>query len=196
MLDPDKSEARRTAQELRALITPEERQAAAKVLSETGIDFLGIEPDGILAAYAPIRSELDPAPLVAAARSAGITVALPCVVAMDAPLVFREWHEGDELKPGAFNVPEPPAGRPVCYPNALLVPCLAFDRVGYRLGYGKGFYDRTLADLRSRHPIRAAGVAFTRQELAGVPRHSLDEPLDWVITERGIIEIAGGSACA
>lgn len=142
--------------------------------------------DQPLAGYVPIRSEIDPTPAMAV--HAG-PLALPVVVAAGQPLAFRSWRPGEALVPGAFCAPVPASGVPVA-PVVLIVPLVAFDRSGGRLGYGGGFYDRTLADLRAAGPVRAIGFAYAAQEVARVPVEPTDQPLDLIVTERGVIRPA------
>jgi 5-formyltetrahydrofolate cyclo-ligase len=108
------------------------------------------------------------------------------VIARDTALVFREWQPGDELAPSDLDIPEPTIDKSVGIPEFLLVPLLAFDRQGYRLGYGGGYYDRTLQDLRATRDITAIGIAYQGQEVDSVPHESFDQRLDGVITEAGV----------
>jgi 5-formyltetrahydrofolate cyclo-ligase len=115
--------------------------------------------------------------------------ALPVVVRRGLPLLFRAWRPGQSLVTGSFGVPRPDKDQPELTPRMLIVPLLAFDRTGYRLGYGGGFYDRTLASLRANGPALAVGVGFALQELPFVPHDSVDERLDWMVTEREAFHI-------
>lgn len=135
-----------------------------------------------LAAYWPMRSELDPRALLRA--HAGVTC-LPVVMAPAQPLRFRLWSEGEPLVAGAYGISEP-VGHEV-QPDIVIVPLLAFDRRGMRLGYGGGFYDRTLAHLRAVRPCLAIGLGFAAQEHEGLPRAETDVALDGVVTEREVI---------
>ncbi|HUF44987.1 MAG TPA: 5-formyltetrahydrofolate cyclo-ligase, partial [Aestuariivirgaceae bacterium] len=110
---------------------------------------------------------------------------LPVVVARGQPLVFRAWAPGNPTVAGIWSIPVPLESAPELEPDVLIVPMLAFDGEGYRLGYGGGFYDRTLARLRAIKPVVAVGAAFAGQEVAQVPRGPHDEPLDWIVTEHG-----------
>jgi 5-formyltetrahydrofolate cyclo-ligase len=110
--------------------------------------------------------------------------ALPVVVAKNTPLLFRQWAPGDALVLGRWDIQIPPDTAPEIEPDVLLVPMLAFDRKGYRMGYGGGFYDRTLAKLRALKKVTAIGVAYAGQEIDMVPRDDHDQPLDWIMTER------------
>lgn len=147
-------------------------------------------PDGaVVSGFHPFGEEIDVMVLLRHLSAAGHELALPVVAAPGEPLVFRRWRKGDAMDEGPFGIKEPRAEAPVLTPEVVLVPLLAFDRRGYRLGYGGGFYDRTLAGLRAGGKVLAAGVAYAAQEVEDVPREDTDEPLDWVVTERGAIRI-------
>ena len=103
----------------------------------------------------------------------------------DQPLIFRAWRPADTLSVGPFGTLQPEATRAEVEPDLLLVPFLAADRDGYRLGYGAGYYDRTLDHLRARRPVQAVGVGFDLQRLESVPRDAGDQRLDWLLTEAG-----------
>jgi 5-formyltetrahydrofolate cyclo-ligase len=144
-----------------------------------------IAPGAAIAGYWPIEAEFDVRPMLEHFDRAGHPCGLPVVVARRAPLVFRRWRKGDRLVAGRFGTFEPAADANLIEPDVLLVPLLGFDEAGYRLGYGGGFYDRTLATLRARRAVLAVGVAFADQEVAALPTSPTDEPLDWIVTERG-----------
>jgi 5-formyltetrahydrofolate cyclo-ligase len=148
-------------------------------------------PDRVFSAYYPMADELDCLPLVRRLAAVGVQTCLPVVVARGEPLVFRRWLPDDPLRNVAFGLSEPlPEAAPVT-PSVLLVPMLAFDRAGHRLGYGGGFYDRTLAVLRAAEPATIAiGVAFAGQVRDAVPTGPHDQPLDWIVTEAGVLEVA------
>ncbi len=116
------------------------------------------------------------------------TTALPVVIAKNTPLVFRQWAPGDALVLGRWNIKVPPEEAPEVVPDVLLVPLLAFDRKGFRLGYGGGFYDRTLEKLRALKRITAIGVAYAGQEVDAVPHEEFDQRLDWIMTEKETIK--------
>jgi 5-formyltetrahydrofolate cyclo-ligase len=136
-----------------------------------------------------MASEIDPRPLMQALDERGHGLALPVVAGAGQPLVFRAWTPGDPLRPAAFNTREPGPDKAEVTPRVLLVPLLAFDRAGYRLGYGGGFYDRTLAGLRAAGAALAVGLAFAGQEVESVPRDPNDSRLDWIVTEAEAIRI-------
>lgn len=152
--------------------------AAAKVLAEV----LAAHPGKALAGYMPMRTEIDPLP--AMAGHAG-PVGVPVIQAPAAPLQFRAWGPGVAMVPGDFGALIPAEGAWV-EPQILIVPLLAFDARGYRLGYGGGFYDRTLTSLRAKAPVLALGFAFAAQEVDEVPVDAFDQRLDGVVTEAGI----------
>jgi len=133
--------------------------------------------------YRPIRTEIDPTPLMIALNQKGHRLCVPVIRGSGRPLEFREWWPGVEMTRGAFGA-EIPLGTDVLIPDILITPLLAFDRQRWRLGYGGGFYDRTLAGLRAVRPIRAIGFAYSAQEMSVVPREPTDQPLDAVVTER------------
>ena len=135
-----------------------------------------------LAGYMPMRTEIDPLPAMAAHDGpAGV----PVIIGKGQPLRFREWTPGCEMVAGEFGALIPAEGAWI-EPDVLIVPLLAFDARGYRLGYGGGFYDRTLEALRARGPRLAIGFAFAAQEMAEVPIDATDQRLDMVVTEAGV----------
>jgi 5-formyltetrahydrofolate cyclo-ligase len=143
-------------------------------------------PSGaVVSAYFAIGDEADPAPLLEILRARGYRIALPRVVGRGKPLDFHLYEEGAQLVPGGFGLSEPGRDWPRVEPDVLAVPLLAFDATGYRIGYGAGFYDRTLARLRASKNVLAAGYAFSAQEFAGLPHDQNDERLDWMATENG-----------
>ena len=154
-------------------------------LAAIGLDFLDLEPGLVVSGFTPFLNEIDVLPLMARLAGEGWRTALPVVAGRDRPLVFRAWAPGEPTVAGAWSIPVPPDSAPEVEPDVLLVPMLAFDRSGFRLGYGGGFYDRTLSALRAAKPVVAVGVAFAGQEMAEVPREAHDEPLDWILTEHG-----------
>lgn len=131
-----------------------------------------------------MKDELDPRPLLSRLLELGCQCALPVVVGRDQPLLFREWAPHDTLEAGPFGTREPASDAPEVTPGMLIVPLLAFDLRGFRLGYGGGFYDRTLRGLREDHEgCLAIGYAYADQQVDSVPVTDTDERLDWVVTE-------------
>ena len=140
----------------------------------------------MVSGFWPMGEEIDVKPLLAQLHASGHAIGLPVVVKKGEPLIFRQWHPGMPLVSGGFGTEVPPPGAPEVEPRVLIVPLLAFDGEGYRLGYGGGFYDRTLDRLRTgsaADPL-AVGVAFSAQHAARVPRDGFDQPLDWIVTEK------------
>lgn len=140
----------------------------------------------VVAGYWPQGSELDVRPLMNRLAAMGADLVLPVTRGADLPLEFRRWRPGDTLEPGAHGISQPTSAAPVAVPAVLLVPLLAFDARGWRLGYGAGYYDRTLAELRGRllmpRPL-AVGIAYAVQEISALPHHAGDQRLDGVATE-------------
>jgi 5-formyltetrahydrofolate cyclo-ligase len=134
----------------------------------------------------PMGEEIDVRPLLMQLHASGHPIGLPVVVKKGEPLIFRQWHPAMALVSGGFGTEVPPHSAPEVAPQVLIVPLLAFDAEGYRLGYGGGFYDRTLDKLRTgsaADPL-AVGVAFSAQHVMRVPRDDYDQPLDWIVTEK------------
>ena len=148
---------------------------------------LAIERGSIVSAYWPMRDELDTRKLIAGFHEEGVRCALPVMGAKDAPLSFRRWQSGDVLEEASFGVAEPNSDQPTLTPDVILVPLLAVDGDGNRLGYGGGYYDRTLLQRRQGRegPVVAVGVAYYAQRVPVVPQDEGDARLDWLITEQG-----------
>ncbi len=144
----------------------------------------------IVSGFFPYQSEIDTRPLLGRLAGDGWTTALPVIIAKGEPLRFRRWLPGEPTVPGVWDIPRPLDAAPLVEPDVLLVPLLAFDRKGHRLGYGGGFYDRTLALLRSKKRVLAIGIAYAAQEIDSVPSSSHDQPLDFVMTEKELIACA------
>ncbi|MDR3376819.1 MAG: 5-formyltetrahydrofolate cyclo-ligase, partial [Ancalomicrobiaceae bacterium] len=154
---------------------------------------LPFSPGCAIGGYLAIRSEIDPAPLLEALRAAGHALALPVIRADGETMDFRVWDRAVGLVRASFGLSVPPETAAIVEPRHLLVPLAAFDRRGFRLGYGKGHYDRALARLDASGPVVAVGVAFACQEVDRVPEEAHDRPLDCILTEREFI-VAKGSA--
>jgi len=137
--------------------------------------------------YFPIHHELDTAPLIDELRARNISVALPIISSNNAPLIFRIWEKDQDLIKGKHNIPVPPQSASSAEPSIIIAPLIAFDKSGNRLGYGGGYYDRTLAHYRSQKDILFVGYAFGAQGVDVLPTDPLDQPLDWIITERGAV---------
>jgi len=141
-------------------------------------------PAPVVAVYWPHRNEFDTLPFADRLRASGALTALPVVDRPDAPLGFREWHPGVTLKPGHGGIPYPASGGPEVTPSVLLIPVVGFDAQGFRLGYGGGFFDRTLAAMKPR-PI-AIGIGYEESKLESIRPQPHDIPMDYVVTEAGI----------
>ncbi|HLI13574.1 MAG TPA: 5-formyltetrahydrofolate cyclo-ligase [Alphaproteobacteria bacterium] len=150
-----------------------------------------LDPGAVVSAYWPGRTELDIRPLAERLHRSGHPIGLPVVLGRGRPLVFRLWRPGDVLEPKPFGLQEPYATAPEVTPQVLLVPFLSFDRSGYRIGYGAGYYDRTLATLRARRKVLAIGVGYAAQGTDRLPHDAHDQPLDWVVTEEGPLAFDG-----
>jgi 5-formyltetrahydrofolate cyclo-ligase len=149
-------------------------------------------PDGAcVSGFFPLRSEINPVPLLRRLADAGARLALPVVVGRGQPLVFRAWSFGAPLGSGVWGIREPLPDAPEVLPDVLIVPLAAFDRTGHRIGYGAGYYDLTLQRLRAAKPVTAVGLAFAAQEIARVPATARDAKLDLVLTEREVIDCRG-----
>jgi 5-formyltetrahydrofolate cyclo-ligase len=149
---------------------------------------LKIADGSVVGGYIAIHDEADPHLLLKKLTLQNCTLAFPRVHARDEPLAFHRWNAGQNLQRGAYGILEPLKDWPLAYPKILLVPLLAFDTSGHRLGYGGGYYDRTLDFLRANSTVRAIGVAYAGQEVPELPHEAHDHPLDAVITENGVRE--------
>lgn len=143
----------------------------------------------VVASYYPIGSEIDPRPLAETFMCEQVKIALPVLEGPDLPVTFKRWSPGEPLERGPFGVLEPVADARTVTPDLVLVPLVAADRTGGRLGYGKGYYDRTLAGLRAAGRVRAIGLAFDEQLVDAIGVESHDQPLDWIITPTEVIKI-------
>ena len=143
---------------------------------------LALVPGTIVGGYHALPEEADPALLLARLVEIGCAVAFPRVTGKDQPLQFHRVPDGEVLEPGSFGIPEPLESWPRAVPDILLVPLLAFDAKGHRLGYGGGYYDRTLAALA----VPAIGIAYAGQEVASLPQGPHDRTLDGIVTEKGL----------
>lgn len=181
----------------RAEIAVRSGDLAAFAVAERVVQDLPIPPGAVISAYWPLDGELDPRPAMRRLANRGHGLALPRMQGWLQPLRFHRWGLDDALVEGRFRVMEPAEGEPVVYPDVVLVPLLAFDRRGRRLGYGAGFYDRTLAALRVERPrLLAVGVAFAGQEVSEVPNGPNDEALDGVITEVALLWCGARRGCS
>jgi 5-formyltetrahydrofolate cyclo-ligase len=169
--------------------------AAAEAVADAIMRESRLPARGIVSGYWPLADELDPRPTMDRLARRGHPLALPRVQGRGRPLAFHPWRPGDQLLAGPFQVMEPSPDAPRVVPRILLVPLLAFDRMGRRLGYGAGYYDMVLRELRAASPPPLAiGVAFAAQEVAEVPTGPRDQTLDAVVTEQGLHRCSEGAA--
>ncbi len=187
-LKKEKALLRKSAALHRAELFARDKGCAAKSVLQFVDDLTPDEHGGVVSGYVAIGSEIDAMGLLEQFFTRGFAIGLPLVTAANTPLTFLTYQPGDRLIKGDFDVFTPPHDVATVTPSLLLVPLLAFDRAGYRLGYGGGFYDRTLALLRQRGAIKAIGLAFSGQEVDAVPHDGFDQPLDGVLCENGLIE--------
>lgn len=183
----DKAAQRAAARILRRDAARAAGASAARALAGLA-SALALPPGAVAAGYWPLGDEIDPVPLMEALAALGHPLALPVVAAAGGMLDFRPWSPGEALEPGPHHTRHPSAGNGSVTPAVLLVPLLAFDRRGFRLGYGGGYYDRTLAGLRrGGESVLAVGLAFAAQEMERIAADPWDQILDRIATEQGVI---------
>ena len=195
---PSKADLRTAALAKRDALSDEQRAAAAQAMSKRGVPFeiamakhgvpFAILPGMVVSGYSPIRSEIDPAPLMRKLAEQGAKLALPAVMARGKSLAFRAWSPDDRLMMGPLGILEPSPAAAELIPDVMLIPLAAFDREGHRIGYGAGHYDFTLAHLRKVKAITAVGTAFSLQEIKAVPALPHDVALDYVLTEKKVFD--------
>ena len=166
----------------RAALAARGQGGDAAALTRNLIAALAPHAGQTLAGYWPMRDEADPRPAMAAHDG---PICLPVVTGPARPLVFRRFD--GRLEPGGLATSHPPADSPELRPRVLIVPLAGFDRAGNRLGYGGGFYDRSLAELRALGPVTAIGFAYSVQEIEKIPVEPTDAPLDLIVTDREVI---------
>jgi 5-formyltetrahydrofolate cyclo-ligase len=186
-LQQSKNDLRQQAFARRDALDAPQRAAAAQALAQHATRF-EVGPGCIVAGFSAIRTEIDPSALMEALCARGAALALPVAVGRGEPLVFRAWTKDTVLVRGLYGILEPSSDAEEVEPDIVLVPLAAFDRRGHRLGYGGGYYDRTLQAMRRSKRITAAGLAFSVQEIGELPADAHDEPLDLVLTERDVID--------
>ncbi|KAB1075033.1 5-formyltetrahydrofolate cyclo-ligase [Methylobacterium planeticum] len=182
-----KADLRRAALARRDALDPDHRRAGARRVAASVLALPGLAEAPIVGAFWPIRSEVDPRPIIEGLFARGQRVVLPKVTPEG--LVFREWRSGEALVRGGFGLSEPRDDRPPLDPTALVVPLAAFDRRGQRIGYGRGYYDGAIARLSRPDPVLTVGIAFATQEIDEVPAEPHDRPLDHLITEDGPVPL-------
>ena len=184
--DP-KALLRREALARRGKVEPAARVALSRRLAAEGLQLARLWRPRIVSVFYPLRDEPDTLLLLTALAEQGFATALPVVVGRGSALAFRLWRPGEPTRAGAMSIREPVEDAPVVEPDLLFVPLACFDRRGHRIGYGAGYYDRTLTNLRATKPVHAIGVAYGICEISAVPYEAHDQTLDAILTEQETI---------
>ena len=171
----------------RNTLAPETRRGLTERLTREGLRLARLWSPRVVSAFHPIREEPDILALLEALAEEGHATALPVVAGRGRHLTFRLWRPGEPTLRGGMGIPEPLESAPASEPDLLFVPLACFDRRGHRIGYGAGYYDRSLARLRATKTIHAVGVAYGVCEVATVPYEAHDQRLDVIVTERETI---------
>jgi 5-formyltetrahydrofolate cyclo-ligase len=182
-----KATLRKDALARRAAIPAAERAAAAEAIAARALP-VAVNAGAVVSGYSSVKSELNVVPLMRRFAEAGARLALPVVAGRGQPLIMRAWSFGAPLGSGVWGIREPTPDAPEVFPDILIVPLLAFDRTGHRIGYGAGYYDMTIARLRAMKPIIALGFALAAQQIDKVPATIRDARLDLVLTEHDVID--------
>src|SRR5580704_17103378 len=187
-IESRKADIRRAAAARRDALPAADRAAAAAAIAARPLP-VAVAPDAVVSGFSPLKSEINPVPLRRAFAAAGAQLALPVVMGKGQPLAMRAWMFGAPPASSVWGIRVPPPGAPEVFPDILIVPLLAFDRAGQRIGYGAGYYDMTLARLRGMKAVTAIGIAYAAQEVPEVPTTPRDAALDLVLTEHEIIDL-------
>ena len=187
-IEEAKAALRREALARRDALPADQRKAGAETIAARPFP-IEVAPGTIVSGFMPMKSEINPLPLMRKLGEGGARLALPVVAGRGKPLIMRAWHIGDPLVSAQWGIREPKPEVPEVSPDVLIVPLLAFDRSGHRIGYGAGYYDMTITALRAKKPVTAIGIAFAAQEIAHVPTSPRDARLDLVLTERAVIDL-------
>jgi 5-formyltetrahydrofolate cyclo-ligase len=190
MIEDRKASLRRDGLARRDAMPAAERQAAAEAIAARAFP-LNIAAGTIVSGFSPIRSEINPLPLLRKLADAGAGLALPVIDGRGKPLIMRAYAFGDPLEARQWGIREPMPDAPELEPDILIVPLAAFDRRGNRIGHGAGYYDLTINRLRARKSVIAVGIAYAAQEVAEIPVTARDARLDLVLTERETIDCRG-----
>ena len=185
-----KSALRAEALQRRDALAPDARAAAADTIARRGLP-IALKPNDILSGFMPIRSEINPLPLMRRCAEAGAQLALPAIAGRGKPLQLRRWAVGEKLVAGQWGIREPAAEASEVNPDIMLVPLAAFDRRGGRIGYGAGYYDMTISAVRKHKPVVTIGIAYAAQEVPEIPVLGHDVRLDLVLTELESIDCRG-----
>jgi len=183
-----KARLREQALALRDALPAAERAAAAEAVAARLFP-LSFHRGTIISGFSPMKTEINPIPLMRKLADAGAQLALPAIAGRGKPLIMRAWNFGDPLKAGQWGIREPGPDAAEVAPDILIVPLAAFDRVGHRIGYGAGYYDMTITALRAKKRVTAVGIGFAAQEIPQVPATARDARLDLVLTERETIDL-------
>lgn len=185
--DSPKAQLREQAFARRDALPADERAAAAETIAARRFP-VTVTTGMIVSGFSPMKTEINPLPLMRKAVQLGARLALPAIAGRGKPLIMRAYAFGDELARGQWGIREPKADAPEVAPDILIVPLAAFDRSGHRIGYGAGYYDMTINALRAKKRVIAVGIAFAAQEITSVPATERDARLDFVLTEREVID--------
>ncbi len=191
-ISEQKAELRNKALARRDALPAEMRAAAAEMIAARAFPLP--VAGTIVSGFMPLKSEINPLPLMRRLADAGAKLALPAIQGRGLPLIMRAYAFGDEFARGQWGIREPKPQAPEVAPDILIVPLACFDRAGHRIGYGAGYYDMTIRALRARKQIVAVGIAFAAQEIPRVPATDRDERLDLVLTEREVIDLREASS--
>lgn len=190
MITEDKAALRKTAFAARKIAHGQGLDEAANAaLLKVLEDMPGAE---IIAGYMPIRTEVSPLPTMTILYGQEKRICVPVITGEGQPLEFHEWVPGGEMVDGPFGAQVPKSGA-VLVPDVLIMPLVAFDAKGTRLGYGGGFYDRSLEQISSCKQVKAIGFAYSAQKMTHLPREATDWPLDLIVTERGANDFSTGN---
>jgi 5-formyltetrahydrofolate cyclo-ligase len=181
-----KAQLRTEALAKRDAIPPDERAAAAETIAARGLP-VEVTSGMIVSGFMPLKSEINPLPLLRKLADKGAQLALPAIAGRGYPLTMRAYAFGDEFARGQWGIREPKPEAPEVFPDILIVPLACFDRAGHRIGYGAGYYDMTINRLRGMKPVVAIGMALAAQEIGRVPATERDARLDFVLTEHETI---------
>lgn len=184
-IEAEKASLRLTARQRREQALRTDGSALARRIAAHGIDFLRPSPQAVVSGYMSLPDEISTGPIMGWLDAEGYRLAMPVMQGRDKPLLFRAWSPGDDMEPKTWGIAEPTEDKPVLVPDILLVPLLAFDAQGWRVGYGGGYFDRTLRALRATRRIAAVGLGLDELEVDAVPHLDYDERLDWVLTPSG-----------
>ena len=182
-----KETLRKQALARRDALAPDERKAGAETIAARAFP-VTVPAGAIVSGFMPMKSEINPLPLLRRLAAQGARLALPVVAGRGKPLIMRAWEFRAPLESGVWGISQPGADAPEVDPNILIVPFACFDRGGHRIGYGAGYYDMTITRLRGLKPVVAIGIGFAAQEIPRVPATERDARLDLVLTEREVID--------